>query len=350
MEWRIYDRDLNLVGITENASSVLWNRKYYEPGSFEMHVPITDMNMNLLQMGRLVTYRGAVEAGIVEDIRFYDSNTQHEIVVRGRFLSSYMDRRLIKSTVQFSGTVENAMRQLLSGCVAIPHVVLGNYNSFTETVQFQATYKNLLDYEVKLAKAASYGFRFRPDFTAKTMTFEIYKGNDHSVHQHDRNHVVFSDGYGNLGKAEYHENSQIFKNVAYVGGEGEGSERTVITVGNTEATGFDLREMFVDARDIRSDEATAEEYEQSLTQRGLENLKSNLYSKAFECETQAEGNFMYKTHYDLGDIVTVRKEAWNAVDDLRITELIEIYEHEHLNVSRTFGDPLPQTIDWRDDY
>ena len=32
MEVRIYDRDLNFKGVIENHTSLIWTRKYYEPG------------------------------------------------------------------------------------------------------------------------------------------------------------------------------------------------------------------------------------------------------------------------------------------------------------------------------
>lgn len=42
MEVRIYDRDLNFKGVIENHTSLIWTRKYYEPGNFEIHAPITE--------------------------------------------------------------------------------------------------------------------------------------------------------------------------------------------------------------------------------------------------------------------------------------------------------------------
>ena len=43
--------------------------------------------------------------------------------------------------------------------------------------------------------------------------------------------------------------------------------------------------------------------------------------QSVECETEADINFKYKTHYDLGDIVTVKKKKWGIVLNQRITEL-----------------------------
>ena len=80
---------------------------------------------------------------------------------------------------------------------------------FDETVEFQATYKNLLTYESKLAKSVNFGYRFRPDFNNKVIYFEIYKGLDRSIHQSDRNRVIFSEDYSNISEADYEENEQI---------------------------------------------------------------------------------------------------------------------------------------------
>ena len=94
MEVRIYDRDLNFKGVIENHTSLIWTRKYYEPGNFEIHAPITEQNLRLLAKGNIISKRGSSEAGVIEDIENEESDLKNEITAKGRFLSSYMDRRL----------------------------------------------------------------------------------------------------------------------------------------------------------------------------------------------------------------------------------------------------------------
>lgn len=346
MEIRIYNPAMNFVGIIENQTSLQWCRKYNDAGNYELHAPITSDNMALLRIGNLVWKKGSVETGVIEDIRYYDNSTRREIVAKGRFAQAYLDRRLVRPTINFSGKVEVAMRQLYSGGVPLPNVVLGELNGYTEEVSFQATYRNMLDYESKLAKSAGFGFRFTPNFTQKTLTFDIYKGTDRSRGQKTNQFVEFSDKFDNLRSFEYHENSQLYKNIAYVGGQGEGEERIFVTVGDDSSTGLDRRELFVDARDLQAGTLTQEQYEEKLRQRGQEGLKSNAYSIVYEGVADPNGNFRYKTDYDVGDIVTVRKSNWGLSSDLRISEVTEVYEHEISTVSLTFGDPLPETIDW----
>lgn len=344
MEVRIYGRDLYRKGQIENQTSLIWTRKFYEPGTFELHAPITDENLLLLQPGNIVGKKGSAEAGIIEDIEKEESDIKNEITVKGRFLSSYMERRLIKKTVNFNGLIEVAMRQLYSGAVSLPLVELGALNGFPERVEFQVTMKNLLTYESKLSRAGAIGFRFRPDFQNKKILFETYQGKDRTFSQHENNRVVFSESYNNLNNAIYKYNNQKLKTFAIVGGQGEGDARTYYELGGGE--GYDLREVFVDAKDINPEGLTKEQYKAALLQRAKETLSDAITSESLECETEVAINFTYKEDYDLGDIVTVRKKKWNLYMNQRITELSEVYEHGGMTVVPTFGDPLPEKIKW----
>lgn len=344
MEVRIYDRNLFRKGQIENQTSLIWTRKFYEPGTFELHAPITDENLYLLQPGNIVGKKGSAEAGIIEDIEKEESDIKNEITVKGRFLSSYMDRRLIKKTVNFSGKIEVAMRQLYSSAILLPLVELGALNEFPEQIEFQVTMKNLLTYESKLSRAGAIGFRFRPDFINKKIIFETYQGKDRTFSQHKNNRVIFSENYNNLNNAIYRYNDQNLKTFVIIGGQGEGENRTYYELGS--GAGYDLREIFVDAKDINPDGMTAAAYKAALLQRGREALKEANASETLECETDAAVNFTYKEDYDLGDIVTVRKNKWNLYINQRITELSEVYEYGGMTVVPTFGDPLPEKIKW----
>lgn len=346
MEIRFYNQDMDFLGPMENQTSLIWTRKYSEPGCFELYTPITEANLRLTQIGNLIWMKGCDEAAIIEDRKLEESDVKNEITAKGRFLSSYMDRRLIKGTVHFSGKVEEAMRQLLSSVEPIPRVQLRELQGFEEEVEFQATYKNLLTYEKKLAKSAGLGFRFRPDFDKKVIYFEVYRGIDRTTAQDVNNRVTFSESYNNLNNTIYRENDQLFKNVAIVGSAGEGSERTFVQVG--EATGLELRELFVDAKDISPDGLTTEQFHAALRTRGEEALADNIISRSFECDTGADANFKYKEKYDLGDLVTVKKKAWSITEKKRMTEAKEVYEYGGRRIEPTFGDGLPETIDWSD--
>lgn len=349
MDVRVYDSNMNLVGIVESQTSLLWTRRYQDAGEFQLQCPITPNNVRLIHRGNLVWVQGKKEAGVIESISKRESPTENRMIIKGAFLEGYMSRRLIRPFYSASNkAVEVAMREILSMVEPIPRVVLGELQGFTETISFQATYKNLLTYETKLATSAGFGFRFVPNFSEKTITFEVYKGVDRTMSQTANHRVIFSDSYDNIDKATFDENDMVYKNVCYVGGRGEGSQRTFVIAGDDTLTGLERREMFLSASDIVSDDITESEYEAMLLQRGNEALEKNALAFAFECETTQNGNFKYLTDYDIGDIVTVAKSNWSMKSEQRLSEVTEVYEDGGMKVSPTFGTTLPSSIDWSD--
>lgn len=347
MEIRVYDKDLFRIGQLENQISLIWTRKYFEPGDFELHAPITEKNLSLFQKGNLISYKGAVDAGIIEDIEKEESDLKNEITIKGRFLSSYMDRRLIKDTYNFAGKAEDAVFAMYDRCIEIPHVVKAQKKGFPERIEFQATMKNLLLYQIKVSRSSNIAFHFQPDFVNHNIVFETYQGTDHSSAQSQNNRVIFSEEYNNLKNVIYKFNDQALKTCAIVGGEGEGSSRIYVQVGSGE--GLDLREVFVDARDLQRGELSEEDYKAKLKQRGLEALNSSIVAESLESVTDPAINFNYKEDYDLGDIVTVRKKKWGLLMNQRITEIQEVYEYGGGYIVPTLGSPLPDSMDWRDD-
>lgn len=348
MEIRIYDADLNLQGIIENQTSLLWHRKFFEPGAFELHAPITIYNLATLKIGNLVTMHGQGDAGIIEDIQLEENADKNSITAQGRFLSAYMGYRLIRGTVNIDTTIEKAMRDLYSGCNPIPLVRLGDAGGFQSTISGQIANVNLLKFMTKLARAGNLGFSFVPDFAEKTITFRIYAGKDRTLSQSTNNRVVFSESYDNLEQVTYRANDQAYANVAYVIGVGEDGNEVGVTVGDTETTGLERRETFVNARGVSASGLSPAELLEKLRQEGRNALNAMLIAKSFECDTNATGNFVYRKDYDLGDIVTIKKANWGMREDLRITEVLETYEYGAMVVTPTFGNPLPTSIDWED--
>lgn len=344
---RIYDRNMNFLGQIENVFSLQWTRKYTSCGEFEAHVPVTAYNVQLLKLENLFYLKGKKECGIIESITISYEKSKKEIAVKGRFASSYFYRRIIKGTYNFNGRVETSMRELVSKA-AIPGVVLGADNGYTEKISYQATYKNILTYLEKLSQASDIGFRLRPDFDEKKWIFETYKGVDRSDSQYDMPRVIFSQKNGDIEKATYSANSKTYANVCYVGGQGEGAARQIELSGDTSSSGLDRREIFINGSDISKENISDQDYKNALIERGNTTLNSNLLAETLEKEDKIRGNYNYPDDYDIGDIVTNRFEYWGMTSNDRVTEVNEVYEHGVMKAVPTFGKPLPSTIDWSD--
>ena len=347
MEIWVYDREMRLQGVIENQTSLIWSRKLYTAGKFEIHAPATRENLELLQPGNIITKGDKKEAAVIRGMENEESTVLNEIIRTGYFMPIYFSDRLTGPMFNFSGTAEAALYKLAHTPEAIPRMTWADLQGYEEKVEFQATYKNTLSHMEKIARGAGLGFRVVPDFGKKTLIFEVFKGKDRTAGQKVSARVIFSETYNNLNRAKYTYNDELYKTRVIVGGAGEGTARVYVTVGG--GTGLDLREVFLDAKDINQEKLTQEQYIEALNTRGKEYLTTSCQiAECFEGEAEAEVNFIYKKDYDLGDIVTIEKKGWNISTDLRITELQEVYEYGGMYVVPTFGDALPEVIKWDD--
>lgn len=350
---KVYDINLMRQGVIDVYRSLIWTRKYKEAGTVEIHAALNSKNLKLLQNGHIVTMTGSVESAVIEGMAADDYS--NEITATGHMLSSGLSRRGIRTVVNVSNTTyEDVMRKLvdvsaISNANPLPRLVLGERKGLGGTVTLQVSYKDLYTYLMKLSACSNLGFRIRGDYKEKQFYFEVYEGKDHSENQIGNKRVIFSEVYRNINKATFTTNSQNYKTHAVVFGDGEGTARTVMEATiDPAATGWERREVMVDARDIQRDNLTAAQYQSALMQRGKEKLAEYGIVECLEAVTLPNVNFAYKTDYDLGDIVTVNKKAWGIKMDKRITEIQEVYENGGLSIVPTFGDPLPDTVDLSD--
>lgn len=350
---KVYDINLMRKGVIDVYRSLIWTRKYKEAGTVELHAALNSRNLKLLQTGHLVTMTGSVESAIIEGMAADDYS--NEITATGRMLSSGLSRRGIKVVVNVSDMLyEDVMRLLvdvsaISNADPLPHLVLGEKQGLGGTVTLQVSYKDLYTYLTKLSACSNLGFRIRGDYKEKNFYFEVYEGKNHSQNQTGNKRVIFSEVYRNINKTTFTTNCQNYKTHAIVFGDGEGTNRTIMeAVIDPELTGWERREIMVDARDIKRDGLTEEQYKAALMQRGTEKLKEYGIVECLEATTLPNMNFTYKKDYDLGDIVTVNKKSWGIKMDKRITEVQEVYENGGLSIIPTFGDPLPDTVSLAD--
>lgn len=345
MELYVYDRIDGLVDVLERTTSVRWRRKYFEPGEVEVHVPATRENRELLAEGRILRRIDRDESAIIEQIEI-DGD---DLAVSGRMLSSMLERAILSKRYTLHLPPEQAMLALIpEGARVVPELTAAQVSGAgsSEKIEIQATYKNLLTVEERLARASNLGFRVL--FEPGSLTFQVYEGVDRTVLQSQRPFVLFSDEFGNLTAPKYTKTSKNYRNRAYVAGEGEGDDRIVVVVDLSQNE--EVRELYVDARDIQREEGTTdEEYRALLYQRGLEQMAGCERIESFEADGENVENFLYRVDWDLGDLVSVQYTRLGITMHERITEVEEIYEKGVFTFTPTFGSPLPETLDLGDD-
>ena len=344
MDLYILNPNIELQGIIDGYSSLRWRRRFFEPGEFELHCKASAENLALLREGNIIHRLDRQEAAIIEGVTVEGTDNGDEITATGRMGSSMLDRRIITPTINFSGTVEDAMRKIITENRPPSNLVFGTAGGYSASCTFQATGKGVLAVCTALAKAAPLGFRCRLDVPGRQWIFEVYDGTDRTVTQHDRPYVLFSDEFRNIVNPKYEINTTGAANYAYVAGQDSGENRVIVTVDQT--GGEPRRELWVDARDLQQDtehNETLDAYKARLQQRGLEKLAEAARSESFAAAAVDTANFKYLEDWDLGDIVSFEK--WGIRIDQRITEIEEVDEGGVFTVTPVCGNPLPETLD-----
>ena len=341
IEVRLYNPALELQGVIDEFSSLLWLRRYQSPGEFELRTPYAAESKRLLVPENIIQrYDGAevLEAGVIENLFM----NKDEIIVKGRFLESNLDRRLIKATTYYTGNAEDSMRSIISNMVSIPLLSLGTDHGLTETLEFQATYKSVLNIISKACRATGLGFRIRPDFSTRDLYFEVYKGADRTSSTAAK--VIFSEKYDNLMNEEYSYDSTGYKTKAFVS-QLINDVRVAYSVGGGE--GLALREVHVPTT-VDTNNRTEAEIKESMERQGQRALESKTINESFTFATDADSPFLYRSDYDVGDLVHVKHIAWDIDLQLRIAEIEEAHESGGREILLTCGSPLPEIMDFEE--
>ena len=348
MDLMVLNTNLDAIAVVDVYESFIWTDRYYQYGDFELYAPMTTEVLAYFKKDYYLQKRDSDRLMIIEEIRIEtDEESGDHITVTGRSLESILDRRVIWGQTMISGRFQEAIEILLNDCIIAPSNENRKIPNFifkastdpaiTElTIDAQYTGDNLYDVIQQNCEERGIGFKITLN-ESKQFVFELYSGVDRSYDQTEHPYVVFSPSFDNVISSNYLESRTSMKNVALIGGEGEGSARKYATSGNV--AGLNRREMFVDARDISSDvddrTLTTEEYTALLTQRGREKLSENKDITSFEGQMETSIMYKYGTDFFEGDIVQMMNEYGHSAK-VRVLEVVTSENEEGSSTYPTF--------------
>jgi hypothetical protein len=225
------------------------------------------------------------------------------------------------TTVINNKNAEQAMKSLVDGMTPWDNLITAPLQGFEDVFENQISDKQVLEYLQGIAQATDTGFKVVKE--GKNLVFKCFKP---SVN----NNVKYATSLRNVSNLEYFKSDNDFYNVAIVAGAGEGSNRVTVTAMIGEPTGTDRRELYVDARNEQpQEEETEEEYEQRLTQIGLQKLAETIKIETLHFLVKESDNVK------LGDIVNVTLDEFNTTFQARVTE--EQILNENNTTTRTIS-------------
>lgn len=367
--------DRQLIGIIDTAKSIIWKSQYYGVGEFEIYVSATPEFAEMLQDGNYVTRQGNEECGVIEHIEVTDDSENGQMIIAsGRFIKSILDRRIVYSATLkgtgynyywscaanfLKGNVEAAVRQLISDNAVdsadanrniaeiyltgedisnlTEQIVVDATSDTEESAEKQVTYKNLLDYTDSVLQEYGLGAKMWLDRDLLKFRYKVYKGEDRSRDSSTHQPIIFSKEFDNLVSSSYVADSQTYKNVALIGGEGEGTERKCAFVYSW-LTGLDRRETFVDASSITQEELGDEEYRKQLEAQGKQTIATLQKIETFDGEIDLTNSLVvYGEDYNLGDLITIEDKKIGKYINARILTVTEVEDDDGYKIEIEYG-------------
>ena len=321
----------------------------------------------MLVKNNIIMKRGDDEAAQIRYVSITkNSQGLEEIEVQGKFLITWIGKRIIKKQIITNDTTQNILYRIVRENVTnpadtarkIPDVSIATDDEDTgkrrDRLHFGAVHKRTACGRNggKGGEAGNTNADGRANRRARLS--RLRRARPYGGQYRGNAPCIFSQEFDNIVEQEYTNSVENLKTTAFVGGEEkEGVASKVAEVGGS-AAGLAREEVFINATDIvqeyEDDDGeqvtlTDAEYLALLSARGAEELEQYAETLSFGSKINTFANLIYRTDYDLGDRVTCVNKRWGIRIDVRITEIAETYQNNVEEIDITFGESLPALFD-----
>lgn len=379
----ILDDTMRIVDVLRKYEYSQYQYKAREIGTFTINAMLDKENLYL--MNKTKNYYVLLDDdvfGIIESVkRESDSETSRVFTIKGSLALKLLEYRVIKGQVIFKGKsykyIEELVKQNLimsddqnrNVALAVEFEDEERLKQICSTVDKQVTGGSLWDEISEVVETDKLKIILRPNVVAINVehpqnidgwTLIIGAGEDRTIHRENNavSAVMFSQSLSNIANTDYIVDRSKLKNTVYIAGEGEGTDRKWYNIDvNSDVTfgerkGWNRKELWVDARDIQSEQdnkkLTDAEYEELMKQRADEKAKDNDLSEEYTATvTDITKQYTYKKDYNIGDFVTIADEELGIEFDAQITNVIVTRQddREIIDLEFTYGLRIKDIVD-----
>lgn len=346
---RVYDKNLQYVGIVVDYESATFRRSWHSIGDFTIIINRNITGASYFQAGYIVAFsEDNNKTGIILDIdqSFSEDGTSSEMLtIKGKQAKYCLSWRNIEPPAgQAHYAITDAAETVLKNVVTTQASQLANdvnrrmpfgvapSKELGGTYVFSERYtKTVAEAAEEISMSTGIGWSLELDIFSGIMSFDCPEPIDRTADQTVNKVAIFAPNIRTLKSGTVKNQTSQYKSLAIVGGQGDGTARVIRKVSfGSEPSGFDRREMFIDARDLETNA--------DLDARGLQKLEevSNIISA--EGQPQQVSPLVYGVDYDLGDLCTFY--AYGVRNDMRITEVTEGWGYAKYSISLTIGRPI----------
>jgi hypothetical protein len=326
IEISVLDSLYRRIAVVDVYISLVWTERFNAKGDFELHTLSTLENRKLFVEGVKLVIPDSYRVMTVEEIEdTFDEEGKKILKITGPSLEDILEHRLAMAALTdlatdpqwiLEGTPKEIATQMfhdicVTGILNAGDIIDGvtELNIFPSdtipepldeiiyVVEPMTLYKATKD----LCDLYMMGFRLVRDHDTTLLYYDVYMGCDRSTEQTTLPPVIFSIDLENMDSQRKLVSSASYKNAAYVVSP-VGHEIVYPQGVDPLVEGFERRVLLVKADDITDvvpADATAK-----MIQRGYEELAKNRQFVGLDGEVSVNSQYVYGTHYNLGDLVT----------------------------------------------
>ena len=347
---RVLSSSLALVAEVDDYEQAYITRSLTGYGQFEIVVNYNSPYASAFQKDYFVVFGNNLRrVGIIEDVTRAvgaGGKGSQKVTIIGSQAKSLLNRRLVlpatganyyvQSDVQESAIKSAVYDQIGAGASVkrrLPSFSIVADQSRGVSVSVQVFNELLGDIITQIGEA-SYpyiGTDLYLSDDASSLVFDVLVGKDRTSAQSANRRICFSSEYDTIKEGSVSEKTADYRNVIYVGGQGDGASKTIVTVADTiEAEGVARKEEYLDAATLQ----TSAQLTTAGTSR-LNALKQAIFS--VDAQVLIRSQYVYGVDYDLGDLVEIKEYA--TLFTSQITEITESWGHADYSIAVGFGKP-----------
>lgn len=336
MDYLLLNKKFETISVLDVYESVIWTDRYSSYGDFEFYTSASKDNIDMFKEGFYVWGSESKHLMILGNTKIEsDVEFGNHLTIEGKSLEFILGQRIIWNQTILNGSLQDMILKLLNENIINPTDSNRKIENFIFSpsedsritslkIETQFTGDNLYEAIKAICDVENIGFSVILN-EQNQFVFSLYMGIDRSYAQLQNPYVVFSQDFDNIINSNYYEKVFSYKNVGLVAGEGEGSLRKTSIVGNSEVSGIDRKELYIDARDLSTQTPSGTisdaQYQVLLQNRGNERLETYKKEKEFSGEIETTQMFKYGKDFFMGDIVQLENE-YGSKSSARIMEFI----------------------------
>jgi Siphovirus ReqiPepy6 Gp37-like protein len=339
MEVLILDKLLRPIDVVDTFESIVFAERRKELGDFQLVTLSTPANKNRFVPNTWVTINKSRRVMVVETIEeSIDDEQRNILTIKGQEITKVLQRRAALKAIAGPGVAPvwviedqpaDVMRYIFReicvlGTVTADDIIpfiqdgLTQYPAstipeFPSVIEWEQKPASVFAAEKELADIFDLGFRLYRDLNASKLYFDVYAGSDLTTAQSTNVPVVFSYDVENLQNTrELRDISNEYNviQVVYVYKDVTETEVAltveVFDVDGIPPEGFDRKTKVLTISSIPEEITDIPAF---MYRAGLDELMKSRPIGALDGEVSKNSQYIYETHYYLGDVVELRSSS-----------------------------------------